>query len=91
MTDIADTPAEAPPVDPNAVAITVNGKPVVAQQGDLVNAAAGRAGEYIPRSCYHPRMSSVGICRQGRRPSARSVATASSESKSVANVGAPVA
>ncbi|MFM8380827.1 MAG: molybdopterin-dependent oxidoreductase, partial [Actinomycetota bacterium] len=27
-------------------------------------AAADRAGEYVPRFCYHPRMSSVGMCRQ---------------------------
>ena len=27
-------------------------------------AAAERHGEYIPRFCYHPRMSSVGMCRQ---------------------------
>ena len=64
MTDVADTAAEAPPVDPNAVAITVNGRPVVAQKGELVIAAAERAGEYIPRFCYHPRMSPVGMCRQ---------------------------
>jgi NADH-quinone oxidoreductase subunit G len=46
------------------VAITVNGKPVVAQKGELVIAAAERAGEYIPRFCYHPRLSPVGMCRQ---------------------------
>ena len=64
MTDTATPQDEAPPVDPNAVAITVNGKPVVAQKGELVIAAAERAGEYIPRFCYHPRMSPVGMCRQ---------------------------
>ena len=65
MTDTVATDHEVtPPVDPNAVAITVNGKQVVAQKGELVIAAAERAGEYIPRFCYHPRMSSVGMCRQ---------------------------
>lgn len=68
MTDTAapDTePADAEPVvDPNAVAITVNGRPVTARKGDLVIAAAEAAGEFIPRFCYHPRMSSVGMCRQ---------------------------
>ena len=46
------------------VRITVNGQEVDAKPGELVIAAAERAGEYIPRFCYHPRMSSVGMCRQ---------------------------
>ena len=46
------------------VKITVNGQEVDAKPGELVIAAAERAGEYIPRFCYHPRMSSVGMCRQ---------------------------
>jgi NADH-quinone oxidoreductase subunit G len=49
--------------DPNEVRLTINGIAVVAQKGDLVIAAAERAGEYIPRFCYHERMSSVGMCR----------------------------
>jgi len=60
--DDAPPPEVAP--DPNAVAITVNGRAVTARKGDLVIAAAEAAGEYIPRFCYHPRMSSVGMCRQ---------------------------
>ena len=59
MTDAADTP----PVDPNAVNITVNGVPRVARKGQLVIEAAADAGEYIPRFCYHERMTSVGKCR----------------------------
>jgi NADH-quinone oxidoreductase subunit G len=55
---------DAPPPDPNAVSITINGKAVTARKGEYVIAAADRAGEYIPRFCYHPRMSSVGMCRQ---------------------------
>lgn len=54
----------APPPDPNAVSITLNGRPVQARKGEFIIAAADRAGEYIPRFCYHPRMSSVGMCRQ---------------------------
>ena len=50
--------------DPDAVAITINGRSVTARRGVLVIAAAERAGDYIPRFCYHPRMSSVGMCRQ---------------------------
>ena len=48
----------------DVVRITVNGGEVDAKPGELVIAAAERAGEYIPRFCYHPRMSSVGMCRQ---------------------------
>jgi NADH-quinone oxidoreductase subunit G len=53
-----------PEPDPNSVAITINGREIVAHKGELVIAAAERHGEYIPRFCYHPRMSSVGMCRQ---------------------------
>lgn len=53
-----------PPPDPNAVSITINGRTISARKGELIIAAADRADEYIPRFCYHPRMSSVGMCRQ---------------------------
>ena len=53
-----------PPVDPNAVTITINGRSVAARKGELIIAAADRANEYIPRFCYHPRMNPVGMCRQ---------------------------
>jgi NADH-quinone oxidoreductase subunit G len=53
-----------PPVDPNAVSITINGRTVEARKGEMIIAAADRADEYIPRFCYHPRMSPVGMCRQ---------------------------
>jgi NADH-quinone oxidoreductase subunit G len=45
------------------VTITVDGQPVAAKKGELVIAVAERAGTYIPRFCYHPRMASVGMCR----------------------------
>ncbi|MBW3644044.1 MAG: NADH-quinone oxidoreductase subunit NuoG [Actinobacteria bacterium] len=45
------------------VTITVDGRQVEAQPGELVIAAAERHGVYIPRFCYHPRMRSVGMCR----------------------------
>ncbi len=50
--------------DPNAVSITINGRTVTARKGEWIIAAADREGEYIPRFCYHPRMNSVGMCRQ---------------------------
>lgn len=53
-----------PEPDPDAVPITVNGKPIVARTGELVIDVAERAGEYVPRFCYHQRMSPVGMCRQ---------------------------
>ena len=52
-----------PEPDPNAVPITIDGRPVVARKGELVIAAAERHGAYIPRFCWHHRMSSVGMCR----------------------------
>jgi NADH-quinone oxidoreductase subunit G len=54
---------DAPAVDPDAVEITINGRAVAARKGELVIAAADRAGEYIPRFCYHERMNPVGMCR----------------------------
>ena len=54
---------EAPPVDPNAVAVTINGRAITARKGELVIAAAQRHDIYIPRFCWHERMSPVGMCR----------------------------
>ena len=45
------------------VAVTLNGRAVEARKGELIIAAAERHGVYIPRFCYHERMSSVGMCR----------------------------
>ena len=43
--------------------VTIDGEVVEAQPGELIIAAAERAGVYIPRFCYHPRMDPVGMCR----------------------------
>ena len=51
-------------VDPNAVSVTINGKTVAARKGEMIIAAADRTDDFIPRFCYHPRMSPVGMCRQ---------------------------
>ena len=66
MSTTENTSDEAPevPVDPNAVSITINGRAVTARKGEMVIAAADRSGDFIPRFCYHPRMSPVGMCRQ---------------------------
>ncbi len=59
----AAAPPAPPEPDPNAVPITIDGRPFIARKGELVIAAAERAGTYIPRFCWHNRMSSVGMCR----------------------------
>ncbi len=45
------------------VSLTVDGRVVEAAPGELLITAAERAGTYIPRFCYHPRMEPVGVCR----------------------------
>ncbi len=46
-----------------SVTVTVNGRAVEATPGELLIDVAERAGTYIPRFCYHPRMEPVGMCR----------------------------
>ena len=50
-------------VAPQTIQVTVDGKAVAAAPGELVIEVAERAGVYIPRFCYHPRMEPVGMCR----------------------------
>jgi NADH-quinone oxidoreductase subunit G len=57
-------PTNTTPVDSNAVSLTINGKVVSARKGDLIIAAADKSNDFIPRFCYHPRMSPAGMCRQ---------------------------
>ncbi|MCY4663479.1 MAG: NADH-quinone oxidoreductase subunit NuoG [Acidimicrobiaceae bacterium] len=45
------------------IEITVDGVAVSAKPGELLIEACERNGAYIPRFCYHPRMSPVGMCR----------------------------
>ncbi|HTW07978.1 MAG TPA: NADH-quinone oxidoreductase subunit NuoG, partial [Acidimicrobiales bacterium] len=52
-----------PPVEPEGVTFTLDGRPAAARKGEMLIAAAERAGTYIPRFCYHPRMKPVGMCR----------------------------
>jgi NADH-quinone oxidoreductase subunit G len=46
-----------------SVSITIDGRKIEAEPGELLIAAAERAGTYVPRFCYHPRMEPVGVCR----------------------------
>ena len=48
---------------PTGISITVDGRVLEAHKGELIISAAERAGTFIPRFCYHPRMKSVGMCR----------------------------
>src|ERR1700728_5207105 len=53
-----------PPAETDeSVPFTIDGRAVTARPGELLIAAAERAGVYIPRFCYHPRMEPVGMCR----------------------------
>ncbi len=45
------------------ITITVDGKQIEVQPGELLIAAAERAGIFIPRFCWHKRMDPVGACR----------------------------
>ena len=63
MTDTAKTDHESASLETGALSFTLDGREVTATTGELLIAAAERAGTYIPRFCYHPRMEPVGMCR----------------------------
>ena len=48
---------------PAGVHITLDGVEIEAKPGEPIIEAAERAGTFIPRFCYHPRMRAVGVCR----------------------------
>jgi NADH-quinone oxidoreductase subunit G len=56
-----DDESGTPPAE--VVTFTLDGRQVTARKGEMLIAAAERAGTFIPRFCYHPRMKSVGVCR----------------------------
>ena len=63
MTDTAKTDAGQDETPADQITFTLDGREVTATKGELIIAAAERAGTYIPRFCYHPRMDPVGMCR----------------------------
>ena len=63
MTTVESTDAVAAPPPKTTLTITVDGTEFEAKPGELLIAAAERAGTYIPRFCWHPRMREVGMCR----------------------------
>jgi NADH-quinone oxidoreductase subunit G len=58
---VSERPRPVEITDP--VTITVDGRPVEVQRGELLIDACERNDAYIPRFCYHPRMEPVGMCR----------------------------
>jgi NADH-quinone oxidoreductase subunit G len=53
----------APSGRSGTVTFSLDGREVQAGASEFVIAAAERAGVFIPRFCYHPRMKPVGMCR----------------------------
>ncbi|HMD45562.1 MAG TPA: molybdopterin-dependent oxidoreductase [Acidimicrobiales bacterium] len=47
----------------DVVSFVLDGRPATAGRTEMLIAAAERAGVFIPRFCYHPRMAPVGMCR----------------------------
>ena len=45
------------------ITIEINGKRIEAEAGEMLIAAADRAGVYIPRFCYHEKLSIAANCR----------------------------
>jgi len=45
------------------ITLTINGQPVVADEGVTILEAAQSAGIYIPTLCYHPDLRAEGVCR----------------------------
>jgi NADH-quinone oxidoreductase subunit G len=62
---MSDEAASTPePPGKSTVTVTIDGVAHEAPPGQLVIEACGDAGTYVPRFCYHPRMTPVGMCRQ---------------------------
>ena len=43
--------------------LTVNGRELEAAAGEMLIAVTDRAGIYVPRFCYHPKLSVAANCR----------------------------
>jgi NADH-quinone oxidoreductase subunit G len=56
-------PPAAPPADPNVVNVEVNGVPLKARKGQMIIEVTDRADIYVPRFCYHPKLSIAANCR----------------------------
>jgi len=60
---LAEDVAKEAPAPPPGTPITVNGEVFYAEPGRNLIDACEDAGVYVPRFCYHPRMTPVGMCR----------------------------
>jgi NADH-quinone oxidoreductase subunit G len=56
-------PPAAPPADPNVVNIEVNGVPLQARKGQMIIEVTDQADIYVPRFCYHPKLTIAANCR----------------------------
>ncbi|MBS0658066.1 MAG: molybdopterin-dependent oxidoreductase [Verrucomicrobia bacterium] len=65
MSETTSTPAAPTPVvaPPGLVNIQVDGKWVQVPKGTRVIEAVSKHGTYVPRYCYHPKLSAPGNCR----------------------------
>ena len=52
-----------PPADPNAVNIEVNGVPLKARKGQMLIEVTDQADIYVPRFCYHRKLTIAANCR----------------------------
>ena len=48
---------------PDLVTVSVDGQKIAVPKGSLVIEAASQIGVDVPRFCYHPKLSAVGMCR----------------------------
>jgi NADH-quinone oxidoreductase subunit G len=56
-------PTASPPADPNVVNVEVNGIALKARKGQMIIEVTDRAEVYVPRFCYHPKLSIAANCR----------------------------
>ncbi|HJR68687.1 MAG TPA: NADH-quinone oxidoreductase subunit NuoG, partial [Gammaproteobacteria bacterium] len=56
-------PPAAPPADPNVVNVEVNGVPHKARKGQMIIEVTDLVDVYVPRFCYHPKLSIAANCR----------------------------
>jgi NADH-quinone oxidoreductase subunit G len=59
----ASPAATAPPADPNVVNIEVNGVPLKARKGQMLIEVTDQADIYVPRFCYHRKLTIAANCR----------------------------
>ena len=55
--------APPPPADPNVVNIEVNGVPLKARKGQMIIEVTDQTDVYVPRFCYHPKLTIAANCR----------------------------